>query len=86
MRASPRCSGTPRTAQSRAQAQCEVLMTLRSPCVSEAQDPKAGTPGFGFAVADTEEDAKRTAMAICRASAGKGRRDFCKVAATLCGR
>jgi hypothetical protein len=46
--------------------------------------PEGRHPGFGFAVADIEEDAKRTAMAICRASAGKARQQFCKVAVTLC--
>ena len=67
-----------------AQAQCEVLLTFRNQCASEAQDPKAGTPGFGFSLGETEEDAKRAAMAICSASAGKGRQQFCKVVATLC--
>ena len=66
------------------QAQYEILVVFHSQCAAEAQDPKPGTPGFGFAVADTEEDAKKMAMAVCLASAGKGRRDFCKVVTTLC--
>jgi len=66
------------------QDQCEILVIFHNQCVAEAQDPKPGTPGFGFALADTEEDAKTMAMAVCKASAGKGRIQFCKVASTLC--
>lgn len=66
------------------QEQCKILVLYRNQCVAEAQDPKAGTPGFGFGLADSEEDAKTLAMAICQASSGKGRQQFCKVTATLC--
>ena len=66
------------------QAQCEVLVVFHNQCVAEAQDPKPGTPGFGFALADSLEDAKKMAMAVCLASSGKGRRDFCKVVSSLC--
>lgn len=66
------------------QDRCEILVIYKNQCVAEAQDPKPGTPGFGFALADTEDDAKTLAMAICKASAGKGRVQFCKVASFLC--
>ena len=66
------------------QDQCEIVAVFHSQCAAEAQDPKPGTPGFGFAVAETEEDAKKMAMAICTASSGKGRRQFCAVVSTKC--
>lgn len=66
------------------QAQCEVLVVFHNQCAAEAQDPKTGTPGFGFAIADTEDEAKKMAMAICTTSSGKGRRQFCKIVSTLC--
>ena len=66
------------------QAECEVVLIYHNQCAAEAQDPKAGTPGFGFALGESEDDAKKAAMAICNASAGKGRRQFCKVVASLC--
>ena len=66
------------------QAKCEIVVIYRNQCAAEAQDPKPGTPGFGFGIADTEDDAKKIAMTICNASAGKGRQTFCKVTASLC--
>jgi hypothetical protein len=63
---------------------CEIVVVFAHQCAAEAEDPKTGTPGFGFAVANTKEDAESIAMAICLASSGKGRRQFCKVTTTAC--
>jgi len=73
-------SGTPDDSGSRAaRAQCEVLTTFVNKCYASALDPKDATPGAGWAVADTQEDAEQQALANCRATAGTARRDFCKV-------
>jgi len=66
------------------QDQCEVLIVFHKQCAAEAQDPKAGTPGFGFAIAEIEDGAKTVAMAICSASAGKSRRKSCEIVTSLC--
>ncbi len=66
------------------QDKCEILLVYHNQCVAEAQDPKPGTPGFGFATADTEDAAKAVAMAICGATAGKSRRKFFEIVTTIC--
>jgi hypothetical protein len=58
-------------------ALCKVMATFRNRCAAEAFDPQDGTPGFGWAVADTLADAKRQAMANCRDTAGADRQDKC---------
>jgi len=72
-------SGTAANSGTRAaQARCEVVATFSNQCYSQAVDPKDGTPGAGWAVADTMEKADAEALARCRSTAGN-RRDFCKV-------
>jgi Domain of unknown function (DUF4189) len=39
---------------------CQVVATFENKCVAVAIDPQAQTPGFGWAVADTEQLAKKT--------------------------
>jgi hypothetical protein len=60
-------------------ALCRVLATFKNQCAAEAFDPKDGTPGFGWAVAETLEEAKRQALANCRDTAGPDRQDACMV-------
>jgi len=67
-----------------AQAKCEVVATFANKCYAQALDPKDGTPGVGWAVADTQEDADNQAMAMCRSTAGADRRSFCKVFSRAC--
>jgi len=62
-----------------AQAHCDVVTTFTNQCYAQALDPKDGTPGAGWAVADTVEQAEKEALARCRSTAGADRRDFCKV-------
>jgi hypothetical protein len=66
-------------ASSTSKALCKVVATFRNQCAAEAYDPKDGTPGFGWAVADTSQEAKRLAMAKCRETAGPDRQDACIV-------
>jgi Domain of unknown function (DUF4189) len=58
---------------------CGVVATFRDQCYAIALDPKDGTPGAGWAVAETLELAKSQAMQQCRNTAGASRAQFCKV-------
>ena len=60
-------------------ALCKIVATFRDQCVAEAIDPEAGTPGFGWAIADTAQEAQKKAMANCRETAGPSRQDACQV-------
>jgi hypothetical protein len=62
-----------------ARALCKVMATFTNQCAAEALDPKDGTPGFGWAIADTAADAKSQAIANCRDTAGPDRQDACAV-------
>src|SRR6516165_9764445 len=71
--------GSPQTV-----AKCEIIAVFRRQCGAEAQDPKPGTPGFGWAIASDQETANNVALSNCRASAGRGRVDFCKIVNSTC--
>jgi hypothetical protein len=58
---------------------CKLIVVFKGQCVAVAMDPKDGTPGVGWSVADTKGTAERQALAQCRDTAGPGRRDACKV-------
>jgi hypothetical protein len=60
-------------------ALCKVVATFTNQCAAMALDPKDGTPGFGWAIADTAEEAKKQAIANCRDTAGPDRQDACVV-------
>jgi len=80
-------SGTASNSGSRAaQANCEVVTTFVKKCYAQAIDPKDGTPGAGWAVADTQQQAEDEALARCRSTAGADRRAFCKVFDRVCDR
>jgi hypothetical protein len=73
-------------------ALCAVIGTFHDQCAAVAMDPKAGTPGVGWAISATRQTAESQALAKCRETAGASRRDFCevdigvgKVTGTLCG-
>ena len=65
-------------------ALCKVVKTFENQCSATALDPKAGTPGFGWAVTDKRADAEAAAMDNCRRTAGKKRVEFCKIATSEC--
>jgi Domain of unknown function (DUF4189) len=58
---------------------CKLIQKFKNQCGTDAMDPKAGTPGVGWAVAATRQKAEAEALAKCRATAGAGRRDACEV-------
>ncbi|MFZ5731272.1 MAG: DUF4189 domain-containing protein [Pseudomonadota bacterium] len=49
---------------------CRIVNTFENQCLAIALDPKAGTPGYGYAVRPTLGDAKTEAMSRCRETAG----------------
>jgi hypothetical protein len=63
---------------------CELLFTFQHQCVSEAQDPKVGTPGVGWALGSNKEEAEKVALSNCRLTAGKARQQFCKIVNSVC--
>jgi hypothetical protein len=60
-----------------ARALSTVVTTFRHKCAVVAQDPAAGTPGVGWAVALTLEAATQQAIDNCTATAGESRKQFC---------
>ena len=56
---------------------CKIVATFQNQCVAEALDPENGTPGFGWAMAETSGEAKNQALANCRDTAGPTRQDAC---------
>jgi hypothetical protein len=71
-------------APERTRALCKLTEAFRKKCAAVALDPEAGTPGAGWAVAKSKDAAESEAMKRCRDSAGRDRREFCKVAASQC--
>jgi hypothetical protein len=46
---------------------CKLIQKFKNRCGTDAMDPKAGTPGVGWAVAATSQKAEAEALAKCRA-------------------
>ena len=63
---------------------CKVVMTFSQECYALSFDPKAGTPGVGWAISDDKVKAEERAQKNCEVTAGAGRRDFCKVNQSAC--
>lgn len=57
---------------------CGVVATFKDECYATAIDPKDGTPGAGWAIAETQELADSDALQQCRTSAGN-RAQFCTI-------
>jgi hypothetical protein len=74
----------PDEGQAKARKQCEIVSTFSNQCAALALDPKDGTPGAGWATADTQQKADDEALARCQSTAGTDRREFCKVTNQLC--
>jgi hypothetical protein len=65
-------------------ARCKVVSDFDHSCVAVAFDPKAGTPGYGWAFATTEAEADNHALGNCRAIAGADRAPYCAVSLSQC--
>ena len=68
----------------KAAAQCRPVGTFKDECYAISFDPKAGTPGAGWAIAATKALAEERATANCQITAGEGRRDFCRIEESKC--
>ena len=67
-----------------AAAQCMVVASFRDECVAVANDPQPGTPGTAWAVHPNRAVAEQRALDGCRATAGAGRRNACRLDRTIC--
>jgi len=68
----------------KAAAMCQSVGTFRGECYAVSFDPKAGTPGAGWAIASTKDLAEERALENCKATAGAGRRDYCRIEESKC--
>ena len=62
---------------SASQAECHVVATFANQCATAVEDPKAGTPGAGWAVQATQQAADAQALNRCKSTAGRDRQAFC---------
>lgn len=63
---------------------CKIVRMFKNACAAAALDPKAGTPGAGWALAATRQEAQQGALEACRKTAGKERENFCEISAVQC--
>ncbi len=71
------CRGALGNASAELRKLCKVVATFRNQCFAVAMDPKDGTPGVGWAIAENQQMADRQALDQCRTTAGASRREFC---------
>lgn len=82
-RAHRECS-TSRDAPPATRQLCKLIRGFENQCVAVALDPQNGTPGAGWAIADTLVLARRDALQRCEDTAGKDRQGECRVTAEGC--
>jgi len=63
---------------------CILVAYFKDQCASVAIDKKAGTPGFAWAIGINKASAQLEALAVCKATAGKGREKFCEQSIVYC--
>src|SRR5690348_8949611 len=68
----------------KAATMCQPVGTFKGECYAVSFDPKAGTPGVGWAIASNKALAEERALENCKATAGASRRDFCKIEDSKC--
>jgi hypothetical protein len=68
----------------KAAALCMSIGSFKGECYAVSFDPKAGTPGAGWAIASTKALAEERAIANCKITAGANRREFCKIEESKC--
>jgi len=67
-----------------ARSLCKIVGTFHDQCVAGAEDPDAGTPGVGWAVAADKKTAEQQALAMCQTKSPPARRAACKVMTSGC--
>lgn len=65
-------------------ALCKISTTFEKACVAVSIDPKPGTPGWGWAVRSTRQDAEASAVRNCRKIAGPDRQFACGLTLSEC--
>lgn len=63
---------------------CRIEATFRRRCVAVAMDPRDGTSGVGWAVADEKIEAERQALAACHETSREGERLSCRIDGSGC--
>ena len=63
---------------------CRVIATFHNECYAVSLDPKAGTPGAGWAIAADKETAEERALAHCKLTAGPDRAQYCEMSESNC--
>jgi hypothetical protein len=63
---------------------CHIVGNFRRQCDASALDPANRTPGAGWAIAATKEEAESQALANCQAAAGASRSQFCRIISSQC--
>jgi hypothetical protein len=61
---------------------CAVVASFKDECYAIALDPKDGTPGAGWAIAETQALADDEAVQQCRNTSTADRKKFCEVPST----
>lgn len=61
---------------------CAVVASFKDECYAIALDPKDGTPGAGWAIAETQALADQEAVQQCRNTSSPDRQKFCEVPST----
>lgn len=63
---------------------CRIEATFHRRCVAVAMDPRDGTSGVGWAVADEQIEAEREALAACHETSQEGERLSCRIDGSGC--
>ena len=63
---------------------CRIVEKFNKRCLAVALDPQFGTTGIGWSVSKNQEVAEDLAMEKCVETAGRKRREFCRVTLTTC--
>ena len=69
---------------SQAKKLCRIYDSFVGRCAAISMDPKAGTPGVGWAIDDNRDGAEKSALANCKVTAGEDREDFCEISRSIC--
>src|SRR5260370_27019139 len=67
-----------------ARSLCKIVGTFHDQCVAGAEDPDAGTPGVGWAVAADKKTAEQQALAMCQTKSPPARPARCQGMTSLC--
>lgn len=58
---------------------CRIVATFRDRCVAVAVDPRDGTPGHGWAIANSQSDADRDALDACERASDQKNKGYCRL-------